>query len=299
MTKKIDKRLLFFISLVIFILLFLTINIFAADVGNSFSGGGSSSRGSSSRYSSGYSGGGDSFFLYYLLFSLPFPYNIIVWALIVGGAFIFRNKRPVRSQVTPVQSQPQKYFINENAEIVKIRSDDPNFSKNEFISYVNDVYIRVQEAWEEKKWESIRPFESNELFNTHNKQLQEYIINKTVLHLDKQEILETQIARFERDGNYEFITVKLTATLLAYLTDENGKVLEGSPKNRVYREYELKFKRSKGVKTSSQRGTNTTNCPNCGAPSQVTSSGKCEYCNSVITTGDYSWVLDKFGQWRV
>ena len=33
------------------------------------------------------------------------------------------------------------------------------------------------------------------------------------------------------------------------------------------------------------------NCPNCGAPTQITSAGKCEYCGSVITTGEYSWVL--------
>ena len=35
----------------------------------------------------------------------------------------------------------------------------------------------------------------------------------------------------------------------------------------------------------------TTNCPNCGAPTQITSAGKCEYCGSIITTGEYSWVL--------
>ena len=33
------------------------------------------------------------------------------------------------------------------------------------------------------------------------------------------------------------------------------------------------------------------NCPNCGAPTEITSSGKCEYCKSIITTGDHDWVL--------
>ena len=35
----------------------------------------------------------------------------------------------------------------------------------------------------------------------------------------------------------------------------------------------------------------TTNCPNCGAPTQITSAGQCEYCGSVITTGEHDWVL--------
>ena len=56
--------------------------------------------------------------------------------------------------------------------------------------------------------------------------------------------------------------------------------------------YRLTFMRKAGVKT--KEGTNaksTTNCPNCGAPTQITSAGKCEYCNSVITTGEHDWVL--------
>ncbi|HHZ05450.1 MAG TPA: hypothetical protein GX401_01475 [Clostridiales bacterium] len=32
-------------------------------------------------------------------------------------------------------------------------------------------------------------------------------------------------------------------------------------------------------------------CPHCGAPLQITSSGKCEYCGSIVTTGEFDWVL--------
>ena len=56
--------------------------------------------------------------------------------------------------------------------------------------------------------------------------------------------------------------------------------------------YTLTFMRKAGLKTKA--GTdkvNTTNCPNCGAPTDITSSGKCKYCGSVITTGEHDWVL--------
>ena len=39
---------------------------------------------------------------------------------------------------------------------------------------------------------------------------------------------------------------------------------------------------------------NGHNCPNCGAPLEISSSGVCEYCGSVVTTGQYSWVLTDF-----
>jgi len=40
------------------------------------------------------------------------------------------------------------------------------------------------------------------------------------------------------------------------------------------------------------------NCPNCGAPLEISSSGQCGYCNSVVTTGQYSWVLCDYGTVR-
>ena len=70
------------------------------------------------------------------------------------------------------------------------------------------------------------------------------------------------------------------------------KVLESDPNKDWYMNYILTFNRKKGVKT--QEGLSnmsTTNCPNCGAPTQITSSGQCEYCGSVITTGEHDWVL--------
>ena len=38
-------------------------------------------------------------------------------------------------------------------------------------------------------------------------------------------------------------------------------------------------------------------CPNCGAPTEVTSAGQCEFCKSIITSGDYGWVLNHYGKW--
>ena len=51
------------------------------------------------------------------------------------------------------------------------------------------------------------------------------------------------------------------------------------------------------VKTAAEKDLQITNCPNCGAPTQVTSSGECEYCHSVITNGDFGWVLNQYMAW--
>ena len=55
--------------------------------------------------------------------------------------------------------------------------------------------------------------------------------------------------------------------------------------------YLLTFVRKSGSKTEKGKQTDTMNCPNCGAPTEITSSGKCPYCGSVITTRDHGWSL--------
>lgn len=117
-------------------------------------------------------------------------------------------------------------------------------------------------------------------------------------HLNMQNVRSITIADFHADGAREVLSVKLEASLLDYTTDdESGEVLEGSKTQYQHRFYYLEFIRSAGVKTAAEKDLQITNCPNCGAPTQVTSSGECEYCHSVITNGDFGWVLNQYMAW--
>ena len=66
--------------------------------------------------------------------------------------------------------------------------------------------------------------------------------------------------------------------MVDYIIDENtGAVVKGDKTTDRYSTYRLDFIRKTGVKTKpGTEKVNTTNCPNCGAPTQITSSGKCE-----------------------
>lgn len=98
---------------------------------------------------------------------------------------------------------------------------------------------------------------------------------------------------FEQNGDKDILTVRLNSRMADYIIDATTKqVLRGDKTTERVNTYILTFIRKKGLQT--KEGSEkivTTNCPNCGAPTQITSAGKCEYCGSVITTGEYSWVL--------
>lgn len=180
---------------------------------------------------------------------------------------------------------------NASLEVKKI---DPNFSTDAFISWAKEVFIRIQQAWTEQNWKIIRPFESNELFNQHNNQLQEYIRQNKINIVEKINVSNAGLREFRIDGDKEVLVLELHAIMRDYVIDAKTKnVIEGDKNRDWHMKYLMTFIRKKGVQTKvGTSNKSTTNCPNCGAPTEITSSGQCEYCDSVITTGEHDWVLN-------
>ena len=175
----------------------------------------------------------------------------------------------------------------------EIHTIDPDFSSDKFIGFAREVFMKIQEAWTTKDWKPIRPFESETLFNQHKQQLDEYIrLGKTNV-VEKIGIKHCSLHSFRQDGDKEVLIVWLNAVMRDYvIDDETKKVLESDPNRDWYMKYEMVFNRKAGLKTDpGKKGNTITNCPNCGAPTEITSSGQCAYCGSVITNGEHDWVL--------
>ena len=175
----------------------------------------------------------------------------------------------------------------------QVQAVDPAFSADKFIGFAREVFMKIQEAWTAKDWKPIRPFESEALFNQHKQQLDEYIrLGKTNV-VEKLAIKHCSLHDIREDGDKEVLTVWLNAVMRDYVIDDaTKKVLESDPNRDWYMRYEMVFNRKAGLKTDpAKKGNTITNCPNCGAPTEITSSGQCAYCGSVITNGEHDWVL--------
>lgn len=183
--------------------------------------------------------------------------------------------------------------MDEATIISMITKEDPLFNKDEFLAWSRDLFIKLQYAWSDRDWSIIRCFESNELFEQHSAQLERYKQNKQINKMERVSVNWAKLHNYKVDGEYEVMEVMLNSKMIDYIIDEEtGKVLHGDKTTNKINTYKLTFKRKKGITTKAGETTvNTTNCPNCGAPTEITSSGKCPYCGSVITTGDYNWVL--------
>lgn len=323
MHKKNLRKIVLLSFILITVISLLIVSVSIADVGNfnRYDSGGDSYNSSTRTYSSSsYSSSSDdsgliSFFVS-LIFNLLFhsgPFGIII--LIILGIIIYNYNKKLKSQGKSISSVINDFQNNINnlenmasqinntnnyssTPVMQnvgetIRQTDPAFSDEKFIAWTNEVFLKLQAAWTARDWKVIRPFESEELFAQHSQQLQEYINNRKINVIERIAIQNTRLINYAIDGDKEKLVVDLHAVMRDYIIDENTRaVLESDPNRDWHMKYHLTFARKVGVKTDpGTSNKSTTNCPNCGAPTEITSAGQCEYCRSVITTGEHDWVL--------
>lgn len=175
----------------------------------------------------------------------------------------------------------------------EIKKIDPNFSEEKMLAWAKDLYVKLQNAWTARDWEPMRPFETESLFEQHKSQLQGYIDTNRINVVDRIAVNYATLYKFRQEGDRDILEIALKATKKDYIIDATTKeVLEGNKEQDRISVYKMTFERKTGVLTPEGTGkVKTTNCPNCGAPTEITSAGKCPYCGSVITTGNNTWVL--------
>lgn len=269
--------------------------------GSSWSGssGGSSYSSSSGSYSysglssSGYSGGDFGTIEIIILF-------IIVISIVITAM----NKKNRRNDM---YNRNRKFFESVNRInnreiecydpnlIKKIKAVDPEFNEEKFLTFAKNLYVRLQNAWTERNWEPMRTYESVELFEQHRLQLQAYIDTNRINVVDRIAVNYAKLYDFKQEGGKDILSINLKATKKDYIIDATTKeVLEGNKIDDRVTVYRMVFERKTGILTeTATEELETTNCPNCGAPTNITSSGKCEYCGSLITTDNHDWVLTR------
>jgi len=181
-----------------------------------------------------------------------------------------------------------------------IKQNDPNFSTHDFLSFAKNVYIDIQNAWCKRDMTPVRPVLHDNLYSSTVRQLQSKIDQGVIFHYESIVVNTAYLTSYARDAQFEYATIYLNARMIDWQEDEKtGKILRGDKTTRWDMRYKMKFMRTAGVLTKEEVAkAQGHNCPNCGAPIEISSSGQCVYCNSVVTTGQYSWVLSDFGTIR-
>lgn len=228
----------------------------------------------------------------------PSPVLIIVIIIIIAN----RNKNRAGKTAAPMQpyqtqNMGNMMLPNRNEEIQNIiKRKDSNFSTDDFVTYAKQVYIDIQTAWCKRDMSAVRPVMQEKLFAASQRMAQENKARGIVYHYESIAINTAYLTSYMRDKENEYLTVYLNARMFNYQTDEKtGNIISGNKTSREDIRYKMKFVRSVNSGTKGAvKGAQGYNCPNCGAPLEITSSGECPYCGSIVNIGDYTWLLSDF-----
>jgi predicted lipid-binding transport protein (Tim44 family) len=150
-------------------------------------------------------------------------------------------------------------------------------------------FLEIYKNWSDNTCDKTRHLLSErqwQNFNAYLKQLQSLGYQNKV---ENVKITNIETVKYDIDFNYESITVRIFARCLDYIANSDGKIIAGDSKNpRQFSEY-WTFVANRNARF---KNTDLHSCPNCGAPvEKIGESGVCEYCNSKITDGNFSWIL--------
>lgn len=294
------KTLLITLIITLFIMSILAVPALA-DAG-SFAGnseyGGSSGSSYSGSYSSSYSGSygssygssGDS--------SEDGVFGLgIILVVLFFVVFIFAKMAKVRAAVTLDNAQVNDY--SQPMPIETLRKIDPSFLVYPMKEKISNLYVRMQNAWQANEFEEMRPFMTDALYNQFKLQLDELVRSGCTNHVERIAVLEVILRGWRTDATNDALIAQLQTRIIDYISnDTTGEVVSGSKTTEKFMTYEWTLIRSKGMTTHVTEGegsenTVTVHCPSCGAPVEINQSAKCPYCDSVINSADYDWVISE------
>ena len=204
-----------------------------------------------------------------------------------------KEKFNIKKAEKKVKEITDKYGFDINLES---KVYEMSVSEKQTVEIVKVLYRGAQTLILDEPTAVLTPQETEKLFEQHNAQIQEYIRNKTINVVERIAVNYATIYSFRQTEEKDIVDVALKATKRDYIIDEKtGNVVQGNKNQDRITVYKMTFERTKGTLTAKgEEKLDTKNCPNCGAPLKFTSSGKCEYCGSIVTTGAYDWVLSAF-----
>jgi predicted lipid-binding transport protein (Tim44 family) len=120
-----------------------------------------------------------------------------------------------------------------------IRQMDPHFDEREFTDGCMDRFFQIQGAWANRDMSGVRELLNDEMNKTLQTEADQLRAKKQINRLENIAVRSVEITEIWQEKGDDFVTVKLSANLLDYTTDEkSGEVVSGSRTEPVkFREY--------------------------------------------------------------
>jgi predicted lipid-binding transport protein (Tim44 family) len=181
--------------------------------------------------------------------------------LLIGGLiyFIYRKFRapalatsysPMQYQNTGYQSPSSAPVQNEPAanepDFKSILMMDRSFDASRFLKSAQDLFFKIQGAWNQQDATALRSFCGAELMQVWEQELNNLRVLRRRNRMDNIALRSSEITEAWTEAGQDYITVRFLANLLDYTVDERDTVVEGSNSEAIEFEEFWTFSRPVG-----------------------------------------------------
>jgi uncharacterized membrane protein YebE (DUF533 family) len=257
----------------------------------------------------GYNGNGGGVDLGYLLFwvlrlTIAYPFVMVPFWLVV--AFVIYRASQSRASVTmprEIARLEERRLVpsqDVSAAVEGLQRQDPSFDQDAFFERTRKVFLEIQEAWFLRNLDSVRRYMSDGLYRRFTTLLTLMALEKQRNGLADATVMSARLVEVTRTDAFDCLTVRIHASMRdvdvsASDSDETARAKAKAASADEFSEL-WTFVRRRGLKTRPEFDASQGKCPNCGAPFSGGAANKCEYCNAIVNSGNYDWVLAEITQ---
>ena len=217
----------------------------------------------------------------------------VIFVLFVFFLFWFmihRGNKKRREERNIINIQETVRTLRPMSEYLEL---DPQFDEERIRTLMSNLYVQMQETWQRKDINPLRPYMTDKFFAQMENQLSQFRQQGRTDYTERIAVLNTGLVGWRQSAGMDYITVSLSSRIVSYvLDDRTGQLISGDKNREKFMEYEIELCRKSGTVTSPEtEGTRSATCPHCGAPLKLNASAQCEYCGSVITSVNTDWAI--------
>lgn len=269
-------------------------------------GGGEHYSGGSNDSSGGGSGDGGEL-LGWLIF-LAFRHPVIGIPLLIGFCVVAWYMKSQEGNASTKKAIQQAEAVNRTSVsaqavtgwVSALKAKDASFDLLHLFDNVKKLFVEVQGAWFMRNLEPVRRYLSDATYQRLALQMKLLELQGVRDAIADYAVLDLQIIGLEQNEHFDTVHVRVKAQMRdadapAGATDEQALALARKQNPEQFIEV-WSFVRKPGAKTNTAQELSSGKCPNCGAPFEGGAANRCQFCNAVVNSGNYDWVLAEITQ---
>lgn len=243
----------------------------------------------------GGAGGIELDWLVYLMIRYPVLGLVVLIILLLLYVVRHQLQQNVRTQI--VRHNLQRHHAARDTNLAALKERDPCFDEAAFQQRVRDAFVKIQHAWSNMNLQQIRPVVSDGVYERFTTQIGMMRSAGQRNVMSGIQVESIDIVAVTNDGQFDCLHLAIQATAIDYTIDlDTRQVLFGSKRTpQGFSEY-WSFLRKPGTRTKESPGLLEGCCPNCGGHIEAVDTAVCRYCRSVLSAGEYDWVLAEITQ---